>query len=315
MPAFGWTLNKNISKLDANLLFSNTMCENPLISVIIPLYNKEHCVKQTILSVLNQTYEKFELIVVDDGSTDNSYEEVKSIKDDRIKLIRKENGGVSAARNYGVDYSIGEWILFLDADDILFPNCIESLYNTAFKYKTLAVTGNFYIESVTKQIKDIGVVNNKEGIIKCNFYAWNVKKICPRTGAALFRRNILLEFPNNIQLRRFEDAEFLFNIMRKYTFSFTPVCVMSYIQDYNHLSTLKTNIYEDFISCIVLEGKTFWEKVALSDLIIHGYKSYPNEKEFLNMRYSKYKSLLMFNKIFFRVWRKMVKIAYKYSIK
>ena len=71
-------------------------------SVIVPLYNKELYIENTILSILKQSYTDFEIIVVDDGSTDNSYEIVERIQDSRIRLVSKKNGGVSAARNYGI---------------------------------------------------------------------------------------------------------------------------------------------------------------------------------------------------------------------
>ena len=83
-----------------------------LFSVIIPLYNKEKCIKDTIFSVLSQTYANFEIIVVDDGSTDNSATNVKSINDYRIKYYYKDNGGVSSARNYGISKAKGGWIFF-----------------------------------------------------------------------------------------------------------------------------------------------------------------------------------------------------------
>lgn len=88
------------------------------LSIIIPLYNKRNSLRNCIQSVLNQTYKKFELIIVDDGSTDGSEEVVKEFSDDRIRFERKENGGVSSARNRGVKLAKNPWIAFLDADDI-----------------------------------------------------------------------------------------------------------------------------------------------------------------------------------------------------
>ncbi|WP_214759986.1 glycosyltransferase family 2 protein [Exiguobacterium sp. s146] len=117
-----------------------------LFSVIIPLYNKEKHIKETILSVLNQTTQDFEIIVVDDGSTDQSILEMEkvSFNNSKIKLIKQVNQGVSAARNAGLREAKGEYISFLDADDIwesnylevinkliiLFPNC--DIFTTAY---------------------------------------------------------------------------------------------------------------------------------------------------------------------------------------
>ena len=88
------------------------------LSIIIPLYNKRNSLRSCIQSVLNQTYKNFEIIIVDDGSTDGSEEVVKEFSDDRIRFERKENGGVSSARNRGVQLARNPWIAFLDADDI-----------------------------------------------------------------------------------------------------------------------------------------------------------------------------------------------------
>lgn len=88
------------------------------LSIIIPLYNKRNSLRSCIQSVLNQTYEKFELIIVDDGSTDGSEEIVQEFSDSRIRFERKKNGGVSSARNRGVKLARNQWIAFLDADDI-----------------------------------------------------------------------------------------------------------------------------------------------------------------------------------------------------
>ncbi len=89
-----------------------------MISVIIPLYNKELSIGRTIESVLKQTYTNFELIVVDDGSTDHSASVVERIVDNRIRLIKKTNGGVSSARNKGVEEAEYDWVAFLDGDDL-----------------------------------------------------------------------------------------------------------------------------------------------------------------------------------------------------
>ena len=88
-----------------------------MFSIIIPLYNKEKTIKRTIQSVLNQTYTDFELLIIDDGSTDNSLEAVSSISDSRIKVYSKKNEGVSSARNFGLSKANFHLIALLDADD------------------------------------------------------------------------------------------------------------------------------------------------------------------------------------------------------
>ncbi len=101
---------------------------NPTVSVVIPTYNRAHLVGRAIQSVLNQTYQDFELIVVDDGSTDNTKKGIKSFKDHRICYIRyRENRRASAARNVGIRIAKGDFISFLDDDDEYLPNFLEEL--------------------------------------------------------------------------------------------------------------------------------------------------------------------------------------------
>ena len=92
------------------------------ISVIIPLYNKEHYIEDTIKSVLNQTYSNWEAIIIDDGSTDSSAQITQSINDPRIRFCQQTNQGVSKTRNRGIELATGEYIAFLDADDQWMPN-------------------------------------------------------------------------------------------------------------------------------------------------------------------------------------------------
>ena len=101
----------------------------PKYSVIIPLYNKGEYIVKNVQSVLQQSFSDFELIVVNDGSTDNGPELLKEINDSRFILINKENGGVSSARNVGISNASGEWITFMDADDIMYPFALETYEN------------------------------------------------------------------------------------------------------------------------------------------------------------------------------------------
>ena len=98
-----------------------------MFSVIMPLYNKRDTILESVASVLNQTFQEFELIIVDDGSTDGSADLVKDVQDKRIHLYRKANGGVSAARNDGIERATREYICFLDADDIWETNHLQTL--------------------------------------------------------------------------------------------------------------------------------------------------------------------------------------------
>lgn len=96
-----------------------------LVSVVIPTYNRAHCIADSIYSVLNQTYCDLELIIVDDGSTDNTEEVVRAIEDDRVRYVRQENAGACVARNRGVDLSRGNIVAFNDSDDLWLPSKLQ----------------------------------------------------------------------------------------------------------------------------------------------------------------------------------------------
>lgn len=98
---------------------------NALVSVIIPTYNREGMVCDAINSVFAQSYQNIEIIIVDDGSTDNTREVINSIQDSRIKYIYQDNAGVSAARNRGINNATGDYIALLDSDDLWYPEKIE----------------------------------------------------------------------------------------------------------------------------------------------------------------------------------------------
>ena len=107
-----------------------------MISVIVPVYNCENVLHYCIDSILNQTYKDFELILVDDGSTDKSGKicDEYADKDSRIRVFHKKNGGVSSARNVGIDNANGEYICFIDSDDYVNEDYLESLIRTKNKY-------------------------------------------------------------------------------------------------------------------------------------------------------------------------------------
>ena len=121
------------------------MQQNDLISIVIPIYNAEKKLSRCISSVLDQKYSNIEIILIDDGSKDNSLiiaNEWKK-KDSRIKVISKENGGVSSARNKGIANSKGDYIMFVDADDWVSDNYCNDMIRAAQKYKADMVICGF----------------------------------------------------------------------------------------------------------------------------------------------------------------------------
>jgi len=97
----------------------------PKISVVIPAYNAEKTIRKTIDSVLSQSFEDLEIIVINDGSTDNTIGEIESFSDPRVRLLNFQNGGLSTARNRGIEFSRGQYIAFIDADDLWTPEKLE----------------------------------------------------------------------------------------------------------------------------------------------------------------------------------------------
>lgn len=112
---------------------------DPFFSVVIPLYNKERHIIKAIKSVLGQSYSDFELLVVDDGSSDGSLAKAQSVTDPRIRVIHQENRGESGARNRGISESRGQYIAFLDADDYWLPNFLHEIKGLIDSFRKEAV--------------------------------------------------------------------------------------------------------------------------------------------------------------------------------
>lgn len=114
-----------------------------MISVIVPVYKVEPYLRQCVDSILAQTYTDFELILVDDGSPDNcgAICDEYATKDSRIRVIHQENGGLSAARNAGLDAAAGEYITFVDSDDVIAPDCLHCMIDIALQTKVDIVSG------------------------------------------------------------------------------------------------------------------------------------------------------------------------------
>lgn len=151
----------------------------PYFSVIIPLYNKAPYVRKAVESVLGQTYNDWELLVVDDGSTDGSGDIVKSVNDSRIRYLRQDNAGVSVARNRGVTESTAPYICFLDADDWWEPSFLEEMAKLVEHHPDASIygTGYWIVKNGKKRLAPIGVDKEfSEGEINyCQVYA---KTLC-----------------------------------------------------------------------------------------------------------------------------------------
>lgn len=126
------------------------------VSIIVPMYNVENYIQECIESIINQSLKEIEIIVVNDGSTDNSIKKLECIKDNRIKIINKQNGGLSSARNEGLKVANGQYLIFIDSDDFLISDdCLEEMYNNILNNKLDILSSNakLYYEDRDKYIK------------------------------------------------------------------------------------------------------------------------------------------------------------------
>lgn len=182
------------------------MIEKSLVSVIVPVYNCERYIKRCLNSIINQTYKNIEVIVIDDGSTDNSREIIHEsiIGDDRFSLFSKVNTGASDTRNFGLSNSKGEYIVFVDADDWINPNMIKNNVEFMTKKNVDMVINDFYYD-YPSQVTVSKTFNENEGILQVG----DVKKqlICSSTlnsqCISMYSNRIIKDkkilFPKNIK--------------------------------------------------------------------------------------------------------------------
>lgn len=191
---------------------------NANVSVIIPVYNLASWLSKSIDSVLAQTYSDFEIIAVDDGSVDNSAEILKRYaeSDERIKPIFKANGGVSSARNVGLDAAVGEYVFFLDGDDWIVPDTLEKLINLSDEFDVVqAAFTEVYDDGSEKFPDDVSFVNreiaNTEEMLCCYFRSV-IQESCWNK---LYKKSFIgdLRFDENLSVA--EDSDFVYRLLKK----------------------------------------------------------------------------------------------------
>lgn len=199
-----------------------------MISIVIPLYNKEESIRSTINSVLVQAHQDFELIIVDDGSTDKGCDIVESFTDERIILIRKENGGVSSARNEGIRQARGNYVAFLDADDLWDKSFLLEISRLIEAFPDAGILGTSYgylkdgdFIKAGKPLPEgfFGIVDNT-GWDKGHIYC---------SSAVCCRRDALLEagaFDEDIAYG--EDTDLWWRIMFRYPAAFSNKALATY---------------------------------------------------------------------------------------
>ncbi len=177
-----------------------------MISIIIPLYNKEHSIATTLQTVLSQTWQDFEIIIIDDGSTDSSLSLVNSFADKRIHIIQQANAGVSAARNRGIEEACGELIAFLDADDEWKPDYLSTQMELVERYPqcdVFATNYEFRDENgiVTPTILRKFSFHETDGVLTNYFEVASRSNPPLWTSAVMVRKSAIQSiggFPNNI---------------------------------------------------------------------------------------------------------------------
>jgi glycosyltransferase involved in cell wall biosynthesis len=216
-----------------------------VFSVIIPLYNKAAYIERAIQSVLSQTFQEFELIVVDDGSTDDSSAQLSVISYQlsvdapeiykKVRVIQQQNQGVSTARNNGVKLAKYDYIAFLDADDSWEPTYLEEMKGLIAAYPNAGIYGSSYfiVKNGKKRIAPIGVEKNFDtGLINyCQVYS---KTLCMPlwTGAAIIRKSIVdLENGFNNRLKLGEDFDLWIRVAIKHSVAFLNKPLANYNQD------------------------------------------------------------------------------------
>jgi glycosyltransferase involved in cell wall biosynthesis len=199
-----------------------SVLSRPLISVIIPLYNKEKYIKSAIESVLTQNADFHEIIVVDDGSTDAGPDMVKSITDPRVRVIRQPNAGPSAARNTGIVQSSGDYLAFLDADDLYLDGFLSTIMRMIELYPQAGIYATSYFQlrdnSFTATPKATGISPTDDPQLLDDFFrSWrksslfSTSSVCIRLTAL---REKKIKFPVGERLG--EDQEVWFRLAEEY---------------------------------------------------------------------------------------------------
>lgn len=214
-----------------------------MISVVIPLYNKEMYIRDTIKYVLDQSFQEFELIIVNDGSVDESVSIVKEFDDPRVKLINQQNKGVSSARNRGISEAKYNYVAFLDADDKWLSNHLEEIYKLIcdFEHQAGAFVTNF-----ARAYVDGSFVNNRKynelhrGIIK-NYFKKVLKKGVIHSSSVCIKKSVFNEIGLFVEKFSYgEDIDLWNRIARKYMIAYSPVVTEFYqMGTMNNASNIK----------------------------------------------------------------------------
>ncbi len=199
----------------------------PLFSVVIPLFNKEKYIEETIKSVLNQSFKDFELIIINDGSTDKSLAIAKNVLSPitNSRIITQKNSGLSATRNNGVKEAKGELIAFIDADDLWFPDFLQHIYNLYKTFPEASVYGTSYLEKYNDKTILVPKINldlapQKNEILIEDFFKANMYQpiICQSSFAG--KRSVFMDIKFNEEINYSEDIDFYIRSNMKFKLAY-----------------------------------------------------------------------------------------------
>jgi len=190
----------------------------PIVSIIIPVRNGMPYIHEAIESIIDQSFEKFEILIINDGSNDGDYNKLHSI-DDRIFVHHLTGNGVSSARNFGIKHSRGDFIAFLDADDIWFPGKLEAQVNYLQKYGEVGVVFGSFLKWETDQegrfapaqtlMSDCCHLTRSEGLRSGWIYTRLLQGLLVGMNTAMVRRHVMESIGGfNTSLRQGEDSDF-----------------------------------------------------------------------------------------------------------
>lgn len=230
----------------------------PKFSVIIPLYNKESHILKSIKSVFQQRFLDYEIVIVNDGSTDNSYDLVKELSNPKIFHYTKENNGVSSARNFAMQHAKGDYFAFLDADDIWNPNHLEILNNLITKFPKCGLYATNYTFDygdfkVNTKFPTLPENDDWDGIIQDFFSASLLYRVAWTSSVVIPKNTFLTLGGFNTTINHGEDIEYWCKIALNYQIAFTKKISAYYIiNSTNKLSNInlkkrKTMNFEVFI--------------------------------------------------------------------
>ena len=220
----------------------------PFFSIIIPLYNKEHFIVKTIQSALDQTFKDFEIIVVNDGSTDASLDAISVLKDSRIKIFTIKNQGVSHARNFGIEKANADYIAFLDADDLWLNNHLEQIKKLVEDFPNCGLYANAYVKKIGEISLEphyINIPKSWNGIVK-DYFKSSLFSCIAWTSAVMIPKKILEGFngfDEKITLGAGEDTDLWIKIALQHQIAFNSNVTAIYnLHADNRISNSNTNL-------------------------------------------------------------------------